>query len=94
MTDPLLDIFDLDDEIREIIGTKPEAMPMVEFLSFFIELGAYQYRDARQQDKLEWRVRRGNRRIVECSQQGAGMILQDNLAPASASDFAPRLKGL
>jgi len=85
---------EVDDDTMSIIASKPAGMPLEEFAGFLIQFGAAQYRDAQQQEQLELLVRKMNQRIAECYQQETGAIPQDNVAPSSVAEFAPRMKGV
>ena len=81
MDESLLTLFDLSAETRGIIATKPAAMPMREFLSFFLNLAAFHYRDAYQQERLDCLVQRMNVRIAECYRDPSVTAPQDDPLP-------------
>ncbi len=92
MAESLLDLFDLPDDTRAIIATKPDAMPMKEFLSYLIQFGAWRYRDAYQHDRLDHIVQQMNQRLVECYRQDPHSLPLGDGARPNVVALVPKAK--
>lgn len=92
MAESLLDLFDLPAETRAIIATKPAAMPMKEMLSYLIQLGGFHYRDAQQQERLDYLVHHMNIRHMECCRQSSGAVSPDDDARTNVVALVPKPK--
>ncbi len=78
MAESLLSRFNLPAETLQIIATKPAAMSIEEFLGYLIQLGGFHYRDAQQQERLDYLVHHMNIRHMECCRQSSGAVSPDD----------------
>ncbi len=92
MAESLPALFDLPAEAHAIIATKPAAMPMKEFLGYMIQFGLFHYRNASQQERLDYVVHSMNIRLMECYRQSSGAVPHSDDALTNVIPLVPKPK--